>query len=253
MADNGEIKVKSLKRAIEVLNCFIEKQPLGVTEISEKLGIYKSSVHSILTTLQALDYVEQDEDSGKYWIGTGALMLTRAVEAKYSFYKIASGHLQDISEQVGENVYLTIPVKGAVYYLDSARPSKNNKFSVGSMKNSTEYLHCTSSGKAMLAYMPEDEISAYLSKPLQKMTPHTITDPDTLRHELEEIRRRGYSIDDRECDLATKCVAVPIRAADGRPLAALSISGPAHRFTDEKIQEYSEILRYRTEEIRYNM
>ena len=68
MKDGGEIKVKSLQKALEVLHCFVEKQPLGVTEISEKLGLYKSNVHNILMTFKAMGYLEQDPDSGKFRI-----------------------------------------------------------------------------------------------------------------------------------------------------------------------------------------
>lgn len=75
-------KVKSLQKALEVLDCFREKQPLGVTEISEKLGLYKSNVHNILMTFKAMDYLEQDEESGKFVLGTAIFGLVRHVRRR---------------------------------------------------------------------------------------------------------------------------------------------------------------------------
>ncbi|MFR1111978.1 MAG: helix-turn-helix domain-containing protein [Blautia sp.] len=78
MKSEGEIKVKSLQKAMEILECFVVKQPLGVTEISEKLGLYKSNVHNILMTFKAMGYVEQDPDSGKFRLGVEVFSLSRA-------------------------------------------------------------------------------------------------------------------------------------------------------------------------------
>lgn len=78
MENNGEIKVKSLQKALEILNCFAVKQPLGVTEISEKLGLYKSNVHNILVTFTAMEYLVQDPESGKFRLGPEVMMLSRA-------------------------------------------------------------------------------------------------------------------------------------------------------------------------------
>lgn len=74
--DLGKIKNKSLEKAVRVLNCFIEKQPLGITEISEKLGLYKSNVYDILSTLTALEFAVKDEESNKYYLGIGDYVMT---------------------------------------------------------------------------------------------------------------------------------------------------------------------------------
>ncbi len=79
MSEEKEIKVKSLQKALEILGCFVEKQPLGVTEISEKLGLYKSNVHNILMTFKAMDYLEQDPETGKFRMGTAVFTLSRAL------------------------------------------------------------------------------------------------------------------------------------------------------------------------------
>lgn len=203
MAEGAEVKIKSLKKMMDVLNCFIEKQPLGVTEISEKLGLYKSNVHNILSTMVSMDYLEQDKISGKYYLGIGVVRLSRAVGNRFSFHNAALYHMQAISHEAGEIVYLSVPMKRMIYYLDAILPERvyylnySGRF-VSNYRDSTEMMHCTASGKAMLATMCKADQEEYLSKPLDACTPHSITDPDVLRCSckdkgtgLRRRRRRG--------------------------------------------------------------
>lgn len=88
MSEEREIKVKSLQKALEILGCFVEKQPLGVTEISEKLGLYKSNVHNILMTFKAMDYLEQDPETGKFSLGTAVFTLSRALKESLTISKV---------------------------------------------------------------------------------------------------------------------------------------------------------------------
>ena len=156
MKDNREkepeIKVKSVKKALDVLNCFIKKQPLGVTEISEMLGLYKSNVYDILTTLTAMEYLTQVKETGKYELGIGIARLGNAVGDRFGFHKLAGRHIHEIAAEVGETVYLTTLMGTSVLYLDVAVPSNERSPAiVSSVRNNMEPLHCTSCGKAMLA------------------------------------------------------------------------------------------------------
>ncbi len=90
MKNEGDIKVKSLQKALEILHCFVEKQPLGVTEISEKLGLYKSNVHNILMTFKGMGYLEQDPDSGKFRLGIEVFSLSRAYRQNLDISKICA-------------------------------------------------------------------------------------------------------------------------------------------------------------------
>ena len=97
MADNNEIKVKSLQKALEILNLFTVKPVLGVTEVSEYFGWYKSTVHNILCTLKSMEYLEQDEETGKYRLGIQVFNLSKALGDNYSLTKIAGPYLQELS------------------------------------------------------------------------------------------------------------------------------------------------------------
>lgn len=253
MADKQEIKVKSIKKTIDVLNCFLTRQPLGVTEISERLGLYKSNVHSILSTLTALEYLDQDPDSGKYYLGIGILRLGRAIGNRYSFHKLASPHMQVLSDETGEIVYLTVPFQNKVYYLDTAFPTTGVPHLVGSIQNVIENMNSTSSGKAMLAYMPEDFVEEFLSKPLTGQTENTITDPDVLRQELARIRAVGYATDNMEAEIGISCVAVPIRSSTGAVLGAMSISGPSPRFSPERMEQLARKLKEHVDALQREM
>lgn len=254
MAENkSEVKVKSLQKALRVLDCFMEKQPLGVTEISEQLGLYKSNVHDILSTLTAMNYLAKSEESGKYYLGINLVRLGRAAADRYSFQNIAAPHLRQISKEVGEIAYLTIPLGHQVYYLDTAFPSESNTHLSSALRNSTDSMHTTSSGKVMLAHMPEEFVKEYLSMPMIALTEYTITDPDALREELVRIRLRGYGIDDQENAIGLRCVAVPILARNGSVVGAMSVSGPSPRFTESRIHQFAELLKKHVCEIQNNL
>ena len=111
MIDNSEIKVKSLQKALEILNLFADKPVLGVTEISEYFGIYKSTVHNILSTLKAMEYLEQDEETGKYRLGIQVFTLSKALGDTYSITKIAGPYMQELSNITTERVYLAVPYR----------------------------------------------------------------------------------------------------------------------------------------------
>lgn len=253
MSDVPEIKIKSLKKAIDVLNCFIDKQPIGITEISEKLGFYKSNVHSILTTLAALDYVDQDKETGKYYLGIGALRLGHAIGDRYSFKNVAKKHITLIADETGEQVYFTVPFDGHTYFLDTAYPDSGAPVLLGNIKNPLEMLHTTGSGKAMMAYMSHDYLEEYLSKPLARTTEYSITDASKLIKELESIKKQGYATDRQEALIGISCVAVPILSVGGDVMGAISISGPSPRFSEEKIAEFAQILKKHAKEIQQNI
>lgn len=246
---NEKIKNKSLQKAINVLNCFIEKQPLGITEISKQLDMYKSNVYDILSTLSAMGYVTKNKESGKYYLGINAIRLGRAAKESNTFQCIAGKHIRELAKETGEICYLTIPQGYNVYYLDTASPTESNTFLAASMSNSMDSMNATSSGKSMLAYMPETFVENYLSTPLPKFTEYTITDPEQLRAELAQIRLRGYAVDNMENSIGLKCVGVPIIASDGEVIGAISISGPSLRFTDDKISQFACFLSNHAHEI----
>lgn len=239
---NDEVKIKSIKKTIDVLNCFADKQPLGVTEISEQLGTYKSNVHRILSSLTTLDYLEQDSETGKYYLGPGVLNLSRAVGQRFGFRDVATKYGRQLADEVGEIVRLTVPVRREVYYLDVLCPA-SGRYYTGNLRALTDPMHCTSSGKAMMANMPESFLEDYFSAPVDAFTEYTITNIDSMRTELQKIRDRGYAIDDMENAIGVTCVGVPILSHNHNVVGAMSISGISQSFSDERIKHLAACLK----------
>lgn len=238
----AEVKVKSLQKALDILGCFVEKQPLGVSEISEKLGLYKSNVHSILMTFKAMDYLEQDPETGKFRLGTAVFALSRALRENLDISKIALPYMKEIAQEAGELVYLTIPRGDEVVYLETVYPDEKT---LGSRTVTGERakLYCTSVGKAIMAKMKDEEIEELLDDELEAYTEYTITDKEKLWEEIRKTRERGYGVDNMELLFGIKCVGVALMNHKGQVEAGLSVSAPSLRMGDEKIQNIANILK----------
>lgn len=242
MSANGEIKVKSLQKALEVLNCFTYKQQLGVTEISEMLELYKSNVHNILNTYTAMGYLEQDAESGKYKLGIKIFELSRALGDRFEISKIAAPYMQQIANQTGDNVYLAVLHADEVLYLEAMYPESATHLMRSILGDRAE-LYCTGLGKAMLAQMPDAYIQKYLDRTFKSFTEQTITHPELLMEELKKTKMRGYAIDNMEHEFGIKCVALPIFDRQHQVVGAMSVSGNSLNFTEERITEIAELIK----------
>ena len=164
MIDNSEIKVKSLQKALEILNLFADKPVLGVTEISEYFGIYKSTVHNILSTLKAMEYLEQDEETGKYRLGIQVFTLSKALGDTYSITKIAGPYMQELSNITRERVYLAVPYREEVLYLDAMYPAESVEL-MRSILGERAQMYCTGIGKATRRRHTARRIEARVCRP----------------------------------------------------------------------------------------
>lgn len=241
MSQPSEIKVKSLQKSLEILNCFIEKPSLGVTEISEKLGLYKSNAHNILSTFKAMNYLEQDEETGKYRLGDSIFYLCRALNARLTLSKLAMPYLQELVKLTGEVVYLAKPHEDEAVYLEALYPAES-KISPRSVMGEREKMYCCSVGKAMLAHLPRDLQIQYASRHKVARTQFTLVDTAALMDEIVLTRDRGYAIDNMELEFGIKCVGVPVLNSNNEVEGGISVSGPSLRFDDEKIIEISKHL-----------
>ncbi len=240
--EEGEIKVKSLQKALTILNCFVRKPRLGVTEISDMLDLNKSNVHNILTTFQAMNYLEQDAESGKYQLGLGILELCQSVGDRFNIRKVMMPYMQEIADVTGEVVYLAVPREDEMVYLEAMHPVESyNMMRV--ILGEHAKMYCTGIGKAVLAYLPEDVAETYIARGLYAFTKNTITDPEVLRRDLALTRERGYAVDNMEHEFGVKCVGMPVFSRRGELLAAVSVSGPSLRFSQERIEVIAGIMR----------
>ncbi len=236
-----EVKVKSLKKALDILECFSVTTPeLGISDISERLGLYKSNVHNIISTFEQCGYIEKNNETGKYRLGTKILEMSYIINTNLGLHNAIHPPMSTLSGEINEVVYFAVPKGSRIMYLEGVYPV--NSFSARSMVGETAEMYCTSLGKAILAFLqPDLAIRAISEQSMQRHTPTTITDRSALLDELELTRKRGYSIDNMEHEFGIKCVGVPVFKRDGSLLGAMSISGPSLRMED-KLEVYAEKL-----------
>ncbi len=238
-ADNST--VKSLVRALSVLECFsVERPELGPSEIGAMLHMQKSTIYNILNTFQQCGYLTKNEQTGKYSLALKLLHFGYIVNSRYSLREMFLPVLSKIANATGELCYFGILSEEQVVYIESAVPA--GQMRTRNISGERAPLYCTGLGKAMLAYLPEAQIEKILSRPMKAFTDYTITRPETLRQALEEIRQNGYAADNMEHEFGIRCVAVPVFDSHGQVVAAVSVSGPSPRFDNSVIARDAVII-----------
>lgn len=221
--------IKVLDKSLSVLELLLQKgSSMNMTELSEKLGFYPSTIHRILDTLKHWGYVEQDPHTQKYQLGLKALELGMAKLHQMDLVREATPYLKELVNQCNETVHLGVLEEGEVLYL--AKEESSHTIRMISYVGKRAPLHCTSLGKVLLAYLSTEERKEILGeKVLPRLTENTITDKRELEKELSKIREQGFALDREENEKDVRCVAAPIRNYQGEVIAAISISSPIFR------------------------
>ena len=247
--------VQSVDRTLTILEVLSDySDGLGITEISERVNLHKSTVYRLLSTLIYKGYVVQDEESSKYKITFKLFELGSKKVDKLDLLKSSKPYTKMLMESVNEVVHLIIREDNEIVYIDKVEA--NNTISMKSRIGNRAPMYCTATGKAMLAFLPEEEIlKIWKSSKIIRLTENTITDFILYKKELQEIKKIGYAIDDEENEMGVKCVGAPILNIKGDVAGAISVSGPIHRITEDKMDFISkEVIKYAnmiSEEIGY--
>lgn len=240
----AEVKVKSLQKALKILECFSTNTPeLGITQISEILSLNKSNTHNIITTFEQLGYIEKNERTGKYRLGLKMLEFAFVINENLGYQRAVHKILARVAKEVNSTIYFGIPKEDKVIYILASYPdTEEYDYPIRSIMGEKAPLYCTGIGKAMLAFMPDEALEQVMRCPRHKVLDNTIVDEDELRRELLLTRKRGYSIDNTEHELGVKCVGVPVFNSKSELVAGLSVSGSAGSFTQQQIEKYAKIL-----------
>lgn len=231
--NNFPVKNKSLKKALDILNCFAEKQPLSITEISQKLGLNKSNTYDILSTFCAMDYLTKDPDTSLYSVGVALCRFDSPKNKTNILKKAAHPHIQELANLVGEAVFLSVPSGESILYIDGVYPYLSEFSNQVSYIGNRNKMYCTASGKVMMAFMSPKEREIPLGCAFVPLTEYTITDRDKLIEECEKIRQCGYAFDRMEFHLNRSCIAVPLLHPNGQLIGAISISGPTKHIEND--------------------
>jgi DNA-binding IclR family transcriptional regulator len=238
---------RTVNKAIAILQEFTVDEPhLGVSELSRRLGLTRSTVHRLLASLRHGGLIEQDPATQKYRLGHMAVELGYTAIYSDPLLVTALPYLYFLSEQVGETVYLGERRGHEVAtVLHVLSPSSREQMQWYNRLP----LHATSSGKVLLAHSEEGELAALLEQVLSRYTEHTVTDPLALREELQRIREQGFATAFEEYKLGANAIAVPVGDREGTVVAALTVLGPAYTLTREKAVASLERLKAVSREI----
>lgn len=219
--------VQSVERAFYLIELLADNGNLSLTELSASIELPAPTTHRFLKTLVALGYVRQLPNR-RYGLGLGLVRLAGRVDAQFG--PIAKPHLDSLAREIGESANLAVLEGDMVVYIgQSPSPHPMRMFTeVGHRA----HAHSTGVGKAMLAQLPDDQVSRILQRAgMPSATARTITDPVKLHSELNRIRRAGYATDNGEQETGVCCYAV---AVPDVPISmAISVSGPAFRMTKD--------------------
>lgn len=229
--------VQSLERALNLLN-LLSDYPNGIqiSRLSEEVGLSKSTVHRLLSTLVNMNYVIKDETTEKYKLSYQIIYLSRNLRESINIIGIAKPFLEKLSEEINETIHLCIEDKGEVMYIDKIE--SNQTIRMFSKVGSRAPMYCTGVGKVLLSGMAPEKYSKVASAmSYTPKTPKTITSQTELTKEINVIRKQGYALDNIENEEGIRCIAAPIMDFHGKIIASFSISGPSNRITMERIND----------------
>jgi len=232
--DKSNYIIQSVAHALDVLEEFRdETEELGVTELSKKLKLHKNNVFRILATLQSRNYIEQNRSNDNYRLGIKCLELGQTFIHQRGLLKQASPILHDLAETTGETSYISILRGNEVIYLDAVETSSTVR--VISRVGLHMPIHATAAGKALVAYDSDEELRKLLPGELPRFAKATRTNIDDLLKEVATVRELGYATDLEEFEEGLRCIGAPVRDYTRKVVGAVSVSGPAHRLSDERI------------------
>ena len=227
--------VESLARGLAVLSSFsLDRPALSLTDVSRRLQLNKTTTFRLLSTLEGLGYLHRDEQTKLYQPSLEVLRLGFVVLNGLEVRQVAAPYLRQLVEAVDETVNLVVLDKHEVVYID--RIGSKHMLNIYRPVGSRLPAYCTSTGKAILAFLPPEQLEAVLAAiTWVRHTDRTLMTPEALKENLALVRRRGFADSYGEMLPELCAVAAPIRRHDGQVVAAVNISAPTHRTSYEKL------------------
>jgi len=237
----GGGSVQSVDRAIQILEILSDASSLGVSEISRRLGVHRSTAFRLLATLEARNLVEQEERRGEYQLGFGVLRLAGRVTARMDIVKDAQQVCDELTADLNETSNVAILDSGAAVNVTQATGTRLVSVTRQYVGQRTP-LHATSTGKVLLAHAPSAVVRQALSQDLEQCTVNTLTAPAALEEHLTLVRDRGWAAAVEEWEYDTNALAVPVLGQHGTVVAALSITAPSFRMPESSFPDLVEVL-----------
>lgn len=249
MSEKAPVKIKSLSKAIEIINIIAKAQGTSsLTEIAQESGYPPSTVYGILATLREHNVVEQSFDNGKYCLGKRLFEWGMFVNSVWQTTSIAHPIMEEISRQSGESVLFSVLDGTEALIIDHVEAYMG--LSVAARPGSRMPLTATSQGKIFLAHMPQSEVRRIVKQAGYKnYTPHTIDNDEKLFQNLTLIREQGYAIEDGEFRIGLRSVSAPVYGIGGSIKYAVTMVGMFRRVSSKEFENAIELVTSAAERI----
>jgi DNA-binding IclR family transcriptional regulator len=237
-AAEPKARLSSVATAIRLMNAFSEEEvEIGVSALSKRLGIAKSTVHRLAVTLVSEGLLEQNPENEKYRLGITLFRLGSLVRQRMNLSNEAKPHLVGLRSLTNETVHLAILNQNQIMYVYNMESTQaiRARSDVGVRKP----VYCTAEGLAMLAFQPEEMVDAVIADGLVARTSYTNVDPARFRTNLQEVRQRGYAVEDEESEIGMRCIAAPVRDGSGAVVAAVGVAAPVQRLSKKTIAAFA--------------
>nr|WP_328286680.1 HTH-type transcriptional regulator BhcR [Paracoccus aminophilus] len=228
--------MRALDRALDLMDILASEQGMTLSEIAQRMGLAPSTVHRVLTTLDARAVVESDPLTQAWHLGPTAFRYGSAFMRRSGLIERSRPVMRRLMELTGETANLGIRNGNAVLFIGQVETHETIRafFPPGTRSP----LHSSGIGKALLAFVRPEVLRTFFHEAvLDRFTPTTLTERADLVADLTETRARGYSIDNEERSPGMRCIAAPIFDMFGEPVAGISVSGPSHRMTEARLSD----------------
>jgi IclR family KDG regulon transcriptional repressor len=231
----AKARLSSVANSIRLLTSFNGgEDELAITTLAQRLGLAKSTVHRLASTLASAGFLEQNSQTGRYRLGVALFELGALVRRRMDVANEARPHLRELLEKTGETVQLGIVDHYSVLYVYEMESRRAIRMAAA--VGARGPLHCTAIGKVLLAFQPADFIRETIERGLTRFTHKTVTRGEAVLELLEEVRDRDHAIDDEESEAGLRAVAAPVRNHNGMVIAALGVAAPVQRMNKKVMQ-----------------
>lgn len=242
MSEKRSGQLSSVKNALKILKSFTASNPVRrVSDLAEEIGVSKSTVSRLISTLVSEDFLAPDTETAGYRLGYSVLTLGGALTSTNELYREVAPVLNDIVLQTGESAHVAVLEGQDVIYLNkNTGPYYSNILTSVGAHNAA---YAASSGKVMLAESDPEVIDKIFEEGVKAYTEHTITNPIKFKKELEKVRRQGYAMSIEEITKNNYSIAVPVRDMSGKIACAITVVGPLSRINKGKLEQFIKIMK----------
>ncbi|KAB7896085.1 DNA-binding transcriptional regulator KdgR [Rouxiella sp. S1S-2] len=239
--DKQPDSVSSVLKVFGILQALGDEREIGITELSQRVMMSKSTVYRFLQTMKSLGYVDQEGESEKYTLTLKLFELGAKALQNVDLIRSADIQMREISRLTRETIHLGALDEDGIVYIHKIDSMYNLR--MHSRIGRRNPLHSTAIGKVLLAWGEQNDVDALLADmQFTRSTEHTVMDAPSLVKVLEQVRSQGYGEDNEEQEQGLRCIAVPVFDRFGVVIAGLSISFPTIRFSEESKSDYVAML-----------